>query len=195
MKKKISEYSLVLLVGIVLLSFTQKSDSESYTVKPDQSEMQWTARKVGGQHSGILKLKSGSFSVEDGLITSGTFVMDMTTIELTDSESKKLLNHLKGKDFFNVEKFKESKLVITGSKMKDSAMHVSANLTIVGITNPISFVAKNVGKTDDFRIYSGTLTVDRTKYGIVYRSSAVGDAFIKDEFDVKVKITGEKLLK
>jgi len=192
MKKNALRLGYFVLIALSLNSFTASDTSESFKALTDKSDVVWIARKVGGEHTGTVDLKSGSFEVKDELITSGTFIMDMTTIEMTDTESKKLHNHLRSKDFFHVDVYKESKLVITGSKMVEGKLMVTGNLTIRDITNPISFEAVNIGKTENFRIYSSTISVDRTKFGIVYRSSAVGDTFIKDFFDIKVKITGEK---
>ncbi len=192
MKKHALRLGYFVLIALSLNSFTASDTSETFKARTDKSDVVWIARKVGGEHTGTVDLKSGSFEVKDELITSGTFIMDMTTIEITDTESKKLHNHLRSKDFFHVDVYKESKLVITGSKLVEGKLMVSGNLTIRDITNPISFEAVNIGKTENFRIYSSTMSVDRTKYGIVYRSSAVGDTFIKDFFDIKVKITGER---
>ena len=191
--KKSMLLTLLAAFGITLMSFVQ-DDSSEYKVRTDKSELQWIGRKMGGEHTGLVGLKSGSFTVKDSVITAGTFVIDMTSISVTDSESKKLLNHVKGVDFFNVDQFKESKLVITGStKDGKDMLKVSGNLTIVGKTNPITFSAHRIGQTEHYLLYSAVIKIDRTKWGIEYRSSAVGDAFIDDVFDIKVKLTSEKV--
>lgn len=182
----------LLAISSTLVGFVQDDVVHEYKARTDKTDLQWIGRKIGGEHTGTVGLKSGSFTVKNDLITSGTFVIDMTTIAVTDSDSKKLLNHIKGPDFFNVDKYKESKLVITGStKSGEDMLNVTANLTILDKTNPITFSAHQIGKTEHFLLYSSTIKIDRTKWGIVYRSSAVEDAFIDDVFDLKIRLTGE----
>lgn len=183
---------LVLVLAIGLVSFTYEDKSTAFKVRTDKSELIWNAYKVGGGHTGTIKLKSGSFQIENDLITSGTFVIDMNSFKVTDSESSKLYSHIRSQDFFNMDQYPTATLVITGSVKKEEDLVVSGNLTILDKTNPITFTAKSLAKTDNFRIYTANIIVDRTKYNIVYRSSAVGDTFIKDEFDLNVKITAEK---
>jgi polyisoprenoid-binding protein YceI len=61
----------------------------------------------------------------------------------------------------------------------------TGNLTIKGITNPVSFTATSAidGKSI---IYKGILTVDRSKFNIRYGSKSffdnLGDKVIYDEF-------------
>ncbi len=193
MNKTLKSLTVIGLTAISLMSFTAAVTSENFTAVKEKTKIEWTGRKVGGEHEGIVKLKSGDVTLDGDIITSGTLVMDMTTIKPTDTESKKLTNHIKGEDFFNVKAFPESKLVITGSKaMKDGKLEVTGKMTILGKTNDITFMATNTGKTENYRIYATNISIDRTKYGITYKSSILGDATIKDNFDIKVKLVLKK---
>jgi polyisoprenoid-binding protein YceI len=116
----------------------------------------------------------------------------MTTINTTDlkaGEGKENLDgHLKADDFFGVEKHKTAKLVFTNISGKGKGLYtVTADLTIKGITKPITFDITVKGNTA-----STTLKVDRTKYDIKYGSgsffSDLGDKTINDEFELKVNL-------
>lgn len=190
---KMKTTSILVLTAFALMSFTAAVMSDSYTILKEKSKIEWKGKKIGGEHVGIVELKSGTFTLEDDLITSGNFVIDMTTIKPTDTDSKKLENHIRSVDFFNVENYPESKLVITGSKaLGEDKLEVTGKMTILGKTNDITFTAVNSGKTENFRIYAANITIDRTKYGITYKSSALGNATIYDDFDLKVKIVAKK---
>lgn len=186
------------LIGFTLFSFTTAVTNVSYSILTTKSTVTWTGKKPGGEHTGVVNIKSGSLQMDGDLITSGEFVMDMTTIKPTDTESQKLLDHLKGEDFFNVAKYPESKLVITSSKSEgkdkngNEVLEVTGNLTVLGKTNPITFKATNTGKTENYIVYQSNMVIDRTKYGITYKSSLLGDAMIYDDFDLSVKIFGKK---
>ena len=97
----------------------------------------------------------------------------------------KLIGHLRSDDFFGVASFPTSEFVITKVESNGKSHNISGNLTIKGITNPASFTATSV-KDGKNTIYTGTMTVDRTKYNIRYGSKSffddLGDKAIYDEF-------------
>ncbi len=186
------------LAALTLMSFTLAIQEVSYSVRLDKSKVEWTGRKISGQHVGIIKIKSGSFKLTENLISSGKFVIDMTTIKATDTENPKLANHIKGEDFFNVKTYPESTLTITGSTSQgvDSlgveTLEVTGTMTILDKTKDITFKARNTATTENFVIYKVKLNIDRTAYGITYKSSALGEATIHDNFELKIKLVGEK---
>lgn len=73
-------------------------------VDPAASTLNWTAKKVGGQHTGTVKLTKGNLQVNGKKLVGGSFVMDMTSIadvDITNPEfNQKLTGHLKSEDFF-----------------------------------------------------------------------------------------------
>jgi polyisoprenoid-binding protein YceI len=194
MNKKLA--TLTLLLGSALLfSFTSKVTSTAFKARTDKSSVKWKATKLTGSHEGLVTLKSGSFDVDmdNGLISAGEFIVDMTTIKATDTDSKKLYKHLHSADFFDTENHTTSTLVIKSSKSTgDKTQEITADLTIKGVTAPVTFTATQSAATENFLIYDGLITVDRTKYGITYKSSALGDATIDDNFTLDIRLVGEK---
>jgi polyisoprenoid-binding protein YceI len=115
----------------------------------------------------------------------------MTTIKDADG-SDRLVGHLKSDDFFGVEKYPVSLLVITGSESFDNGTAiVKGNLTIKGVTNPVEFKATTM-KKDNGTWFFANIVVDRTKYNIRYGSGSfianLGDKVIYDEFKLKVSL-------
>ncbi len=183
---------IVLLVGFVMMSFQADQISTDYEVVVEKSRLEWKATKVGGGHEGIVLIKSGTFHAEGTTITSGSFVVDMPTIKVTDTESNKLERHLRSEDFFHVVKYPEAKLTITSSEPIDAKhQKLTGEIFIVGKSQPITLTATLLGQTDNFVAYKTTFKIDRTKFGIDYRSS-LGDAFIMDDFEITAKITAQK---
>lgn len=198
MIKKIKTSAFLAFVALSLFSFTTAITGVDYTVLGAKSSIKWTGYKPGGEHQGIVNIKSGNLTIEDDIIQSGTVVIDMPTIKVTDSESPKLLRHLKSEDFFNVVNYPTSTLVIKSSKsigvdtVGKHTLEVIADLTILGKTQSITFKAMNTAKTDNYMFYNSNITIDRTKFGITYKSSLLGDAMIKDNFDLVVKLRAKK---
>ena len=195
MKLKIS--SIFLLVAVVALSaFKNPTKPVTYTVDAAKSTITWVGKKVTGSHNGTIALQSGSLNVDGKKVTGGTFTIDMNTIK--DAEgSAKLEGHLKADDFFGVAKFPTATFVITKVAGNGADVTVSGNLTIKGITKPLSFpAAVTVNADGTVSALAGKIVVDRTKYDIKYGSKSffdsIGDKAINDEFELAVKLVAKK---
>ncbi|MEJ8756878.1 YceI family protein [Pontibacter sp. H259] len=181
------------------LATTTVAPASALQVNTAQSTLKWNAKKVGGEHYGTINLAEGSLQVNGSKLAGGTFTIDMTSIVVKDitrpESNKRLTDHLKSDDFFSVEKHPKATFTITKvAKLKAKAgapnYNITGNLTIKGITNPITFPATvNIdGKTAEA---TALITVDRTKYDIKYRSGLVGtaaDKIIEDTFTIDLKL-------
>jgi polyisoprenoid-binding protein YceI len=180
--------SLLLAIAVVATTsiFAQKKE-----IKTSESTINWTGKKVTGSHTGTLNLSEGFLVFDGDNITGGEFVVDMTTLAVTDLEAgkgkEKLEGHLSSDDFFGIANHKNAKLVVTKTKKTDKGYTVSGDLTIKGKTNPIKFTLAVNGATA-----STTLKIDRTKYDIKYGSGSffdnLGDKTISDEFELAVSL-------
>jgi polyisoprenoid-binding protein YceI len=90
--------------------------------------------------------------------------------------------------FFSVDKFSEAILEITGSdKLSSGSFDVKGNLTIKGITKPITFL---MSPSDGHWI--ANLTFDRSKYEVRFRSGTffenLGDKLIYDDIAIETKL-------
>lgn len=175
----------------MILGSAAVNAQQKLTADAGKTTLNWLGEKVTGQHNGTINLKEGWINWKENRIVSGEFTIDMTTIKDAEA-SERLEGHLKSDDFFGVEKYPLSKLVITGSESfeKGTAV-VKGNLTIKGITNPIEFKATSM-KKDDGTWFFANIVVDRTKYNIRYGSGSffdnLGDKVIYDEFKLKVNL-------
>ena len=175
----------------LLVAFGTTVSAQTKKVDVSKSSVNWLAKKVTGQHSGTVNLKDGSLIFKGKKLTGGSFVVDMTSVTATDLTGEylgKLNGHLKSEDFFSTEKFPTATLVFKKITAKaNSVYNVTANLTIKGITKPITFDFATTANTA-----TATLIVDRTKYDIKYGSKSffesLGDKAIDNEFELKVAL-------
>jgi polyisoprenoid-binding protein YceI len=190
---------LLFLPLLAVLAMSAKIAS-SYNVDTQKSSIVWTGYKVTGKHTGNVKVKNGTLSMENGVLTGGSFEIDMTSITCTDLEGEwaaKLVGHLKSDDFFGVEAYPISKFVITKAIPQDTKGNykILGNLTIKGITKEVRFFA-NVAEAGDMVNASGKITVDRSDYNVRYGSGSffdgLGDKTIYDEFDLQVSLVAKK---
>lgn len=188
------------------LVWSASSFAAAYKIDPAQSSVKWTAKKVVkafGGHDGTIKIKEGMIDTE-GKQDKGRFVLDMNSIENVDLKDKdpagkkKLEGHLKSDDFFGVSKHPEASFVVKTMKpdSKDKAQYeVTGDLTIKGITKPITFPAKVTEKGGKVEI-SSEFTIKRNNWDIRYNSPSffdiktLGDKAIEDDVKFNVDLVG-----
>ena len=112
----------------------------------------------------------------------------------------KLTGHLKSEDFFSVEKHPTSTFTLTKvapivkAKAGQPNYTVTGNLSIKGITHPVTFPAV-VKLSGDNAEATAKFEVDRTKWDIKYRAAIIGtaaDKIIDDNFTIDLKIVAGK---
>ena len=185
---------------------TTKIAGTTYKVDPAKSNVVWDGKKVTGAHNGTIKLANGAIQVDKNKVTGGTIEMDMNSIvdlDIKDQEyNQKLIGHLKSDDFFSVEKHPRATFKITnvtpikGAKAGEPNYNVGGNLTIKGITNPITFPAQITMNGNIVAAKSEAVTLDRTKWDIRYGSKSffanIGDKAIMDDFTVQFNVVASK---
>ncbi len=181
------------------------AEAITYTVDVASSSIDWVGSKPLGKHNGALKLASGTFETKEGMITSGSFIIDMTSINVTDLEGDdkaSLEGHLKGEGegkedhFFNVAKFPKAVFDVTGVTEKEGKTFIDGNLTIKGIKKNISFPATTSVEGDTITLNTEVFTINRTEWGVNYGSKSVfenlGDKFINDDIEIKISLKANK---
>lgn len=167
----------------------------AYTVDTTASKVMWKGTKVSGFHEGTVNVKSGVLNVDNGAITGGNFVLDMSTISATDLEGEykdKLDGHLKADDFFAVATNPEASFTITGVKAGATANDVviSGNLVIKGITKNITFDAKVEEITDTTVKTSADFNILREDWSVTYEGKK--DDLISKEINFRVNLVAKK---
>lgn len=186
--KKFKSIALTLAVILSTLSVT----AQTKKVDVAQSSINWTGKKVTGQHEGKINFKDGTLVFKGKKLVGGSFNVDMNSIVVTDLKAgqgkEKLEGHLKADEFFGTEKFATATLVFIKVVTKaPNTYTVNGDLTIKGITKPVTFDLTTTTNTA-----STTVKIDRTKYDIKYGSGSffdnLGDKAINDDFNLAVNL-------
>lgn len=192
--------------------------SETFVVDTASSEITWIAAKMTGRHNGIFQVQSGELLMNEGLLTGGSIVIDVASLRADDKKidaesNKKLTTHLRSADFFDTENYptavfelidvipldnassakKEpsSKSSYSELHIKDPTHRITGNLTIKGETKSVTFPAK-VTKTENELKAKANFNIDRTKWGLVYRSDeSLGDQTIYSEVNIGIDIVAK----
>ncbi|MEL4457302.1 YceI family protein [Lutimonas vermicola] len=186
MKNRIQTILVALVIATVSFAFTNIEDG-TVEVKVEKSSVTWKGYKVTGSHKGKIALKEGTLTFNEGKLTGGEFVIDMTSIENTDMEGEyktKLEGHLKSEDFFGVEEYPTA--LLTFKKVTSTGKNsyeVVGDLTIKEITKPVTFELSVYGNKA-----TANVKIDRTKFDVRYGSTSffddLQDKAIYDEFDL-----------
>jgi polyisoprenoid-binding protein YceI len=168
-------------------------------IDPKESVVTWRGYNLNDLNSqtGYVYISKGELLIEDAELMGGTVEVDMNTIEdKNHGRDNKLVNHLKDPDFFEVEKFPFSTIVFTRVKsINVNDKEITANLTIKGITNAVTFPAK-MEINDGIVKANGRLVIDRTLWDVRYKSGKfyadLANQTMSDSIEFQMKIVAKK---
>lgn len=166
--------------------------NRKFKIAPGQSSIEWVGKKVTGAHNGSIAIREGELVWNGGLLVSGRVVVDTQSIKILDitdaATNAQFAGHLASDDFFSSDRYPEAVLEIHSMVNE----RVEANLTIKGITHPISFDVY-INAVDDVITATARLVVDRTLYNMKFRSGNffkdLGDTLIYNDFELNVFVT------
>lgn len=159
---------IILTLVFVNLIFTQTT----WKIDPVHSNIEFTVSHL------VISDVTGRFKEFDGTLThtkpdfSDAKIEAVIQVKSIDTDNEKRDQHLLTPDFFNVEKFPTIKFVSTSIKKEsDGNYKIIGNLTINGITKPVTLDAKYRGEIKDPRgnvksAFKATTTIDRFDFDV-----------------------------
>ena len=211
----------ITLLGLGLLFFVScKKEAEAEATEPtvvetgingtfkvdSTSTVTWVGSKPTGKHNGKITVKDGEFTVAEGKITEGKFVIDMSSITVEDLEGEDKGNleaHLKGSNkpetadhFFNVSKYPEAVFTVTGFMNEEGSDMVEGDLMIKDKTNKVKFPVSITENDGVITMTSTEFKINRTLWDVKYGSKSyfddLGDKYIDDEIALQINVTAKK---
>lgn len=182
MKSKITLLLFAFFLGISTSVFSQIKE-----IRPSDSTIKWIGKKTNGQHKASLKFVNGHLQMENGTITGGEFLLDMTELVVTGlvpgNGKERLEGHLYSENFFDVRNHKTATLIITDVEKNGNDFKMKGNLTLKGKTNPVSF---NLALSGDSA--ATKVMVNPAEYGFTnipdYVVDNQGDKLVYDDFEL-----------
>ncbi len=136
------------VAALLPLAAAMPAAAEVFAIDPSHSEIGFKVRHMGITNvRGNFNSFSGSFDLDtkDLAKTTGHATIEVASI---DTDDEKRDGHLKGPDFFDVEKFPKMEFKSTAVKnvnMKDTTCELVGKLTIKGVTKEITLKVKGGG--------------------------------------------------
>jgi polyisoprenoid-binding protein YceI len=157
-------------VAVALALFLTASNlaAEELTLSPQNTKIEWIGTKPGGKHTGGFGQFSGTIDVANSKLT-----VEIGTDSL-HSDNNQLTGHLKGPDFFNVQKHTKASFNATKIEAKKSGAwthQITGDLTLLGKKKTISFPAKV--STEGGLTLESKFTIDRRHYGMNFGQGRV----------------------
>ena len=168
---------------------------QSLQLNSAKSTLNWKGYAALSSYAlgGTLKAKKGELVFKEEQVVQSTLQIDMNSLQ---AEIKDLENHLKKKDFFEVQKYPEAQFVMNQpTSFKEGPCTLNGNLTIKSTTEPVQIKGQFEPTTNGWK-YVGQIRVDRTRFGITYNSQSffknLGEHAIADHFDLEFELYFEQ---
>jgi polyisoprenoid-binding protein YceI len=191
-----SVIALVLSLVSVSAMAAPKLEAGTYAVDAAHS-------KVGFEISHlVISTVEGRFDTVTGEIVMGKKVEDMRINANIDVASVSTGNadrdkHLKSPDFFDAAKFPQITFVSKSVSGPTDSLTVKGEITIHGVTKPITLLGKYTGSVVDpygnTKIaFSGKGTLSRKAFGLVWNKAVEAGPVVGDEVTIDLRIEAGK---
>lgn len=168
----------------------------TFEIVNKESQLIWQDVPFAGKpHEGTIQLTSGTLVTSaTGKAKGGKFVINMKSINSvnpkTGESNKGVVEHLHSDDFFSTMRFPLSTFTITKiiPSTKPNEYTITGNLTLKGISNIITFPAIISTEGDKLKAQAA-VTIDRTLWGITYKSYSFLSQMKDDLIPNNIKLT------
>lgn len=120
----------------------------------------------------------GNFTIDEENPAESEFDFTVKASSV-DTNNAQRDNHLRGPDFFNTRRFADITLNSTNVQPTEEGYRVTADLTLLGTTKPVTFDLTKMGEGEQRgRTYIGydtKLTIKRSEFGMDYGLGGIGD--------------------
>ncbi len=170
-----------LIVAMILVTCGVARAADTYTVDPVHSSISFmiSHAKISNIH-GRFNDFSGKITIDTADPAKSSFAISIP-IESIDTNNVKRDEHLRAPDYFNVKQFPNMTFQSTKVKAVDGGFEVTGDLTLHGVTKPISLKLKGGDKVVEFpkgtkRIgLVSTFAIVRSDFGVNTELGALGD--------------------
>ena len=186
-------YSIISIITTILICTTLSINAQEKSLNIESSTIRWYGEEITGkQHYGDLKFSSGNIQINNKVVSSGNFIVNMNSLtveDLSGGGKKRLEGHLRSSAFFGVSDHPQASLNISSMVDVDGDSQIlNGELTIKGITHPINFSIKLNSENNA----TAMLVFDRSKYDVRFRSGSffdeLGDKLILDDIKLEVAL-------
>ncbi len=187
---------LQLLSLVLLLPTLAAAEPVTYKVDADHSGVGFSIRHFVSNVSGRFRDFDGviKYDKANPAASSVEFTVKAASIDTANNDRDE---HLRSKDFFDVQKFPTLTFTSTKVVAKDAnTLDVTGNLTMHGVTKPITIPVTLLGtvKTPkgEKAGFETNFKVDRKEYGITWNNVMDSGPVLGDDVKVNIEIEANR---
>ena len=180
----------------LLLPALAAADPATYKVDPSHSAVSFTVRH-------FVSNVPGRFREFEGVIKHDKQKPEASSVNFTvqaasiDTDNNDRDEHLRGADFFDVQKHPTLSFASTSVKAKDANnLEVTGDLTMHGVTKrvtiPVEFLGSVKGPRGEKAGFETSFTVNRKDYGIVWNRVLDAGPVLGDDVKVTISIEADR---
>ena len=164
---------------------TSGGKPDTLVADPRATTIRWRGTGLGGRgaREGTVGLANGMLVIRHEQLTSGSFTIDMRSLD----------GALRGADFLDVARYPTATFRSTGAtRVGTSRWQVSGDLTMRGITKPITFDTDVRWEEVGHMIAESTITLDRRQWEIGSAASTIADAAVDHDIRLSVSLDARR---
>jgi polyisoprenoid-binding protein YceI len=184
------------LVLSLLLPAVAAAEPAIYKVDVDHSGVSFSIRHFVSNVSGRFRDFDGviKYDKANPAASSVEFTVKAASIDTSNNDRDE---HLRSKDFFEVQKFPTLTFTSTQVTPKDgSILDVTGNLTLHGVTRSITFPVSLLGTVKTPRGekagFETAFKIDRKEYGIIWNNVLDSGPVLGDEVKINIEIEANR---
>ncbi|MFY9822529.1 MAG: YceI family protein [Thermoanaerobaculia bacterium] len=186
----------LLPVLILLLPALAAAEPAIYKVDVDHSGVSFSIRHFVSNVSGRFRDFDGVIKYDraNPAASSVEFTVKAASIDTTNNDRDE---HLRSKDFFEVQKFPALTFTSTQVVAKDgNTLDVTGNLTLHGVTRTITFPVSFLGTVKTPRGekagFETAFKIDRKEYGILWNNVLDSGPVLGDDVKITIEVEANR---
>lgn len=164
----------------------------TYTIDPAHSEVTFTIRHLMSKVRGTFTEFSGTVVIADELAgSSATVEIKMASVDTRNADRD---NHVRSSEILDIENHPLMTFRSTGLRAEGGDHYLDGELTIKGVTRPVTLEVEYNGVGDDpwggFRAgFSAKTSINRKDWGVEFNVPLQGEkVLLSDKVDIQLEI-------
>jgi polyisoprenoid-binding protein YceI len=172
-----------------------QADAQTYKIDPVHSSVSFKIRHFFSKVPGQFKEFEGTIAMDTSDLSKSKAEATIKTASI-DTGNTKRDDHLRSADFFDAAKYPTITFKsTTWAQVEKDVYNVAGDLTIHGVTKPVTLKVKFLGAGPDAMGgvrggWEATTTVDRTAFGVSWNKAVEGGGTILGN-DVEITLNVE----
>ncbi len=144
----------------------------TYMVDPAHTQVAFTVNHFGfNNYVGLFGTITGSLTIDPAQPEKASVSIEIP-MDQARTSSTDLDKHLQSPDFLNTAQYPTAKFVSTGVTVDGTTAEIAGNLTLLGVTKPVTIDARFTGAGNHpmnkkLNVgFSGTTTIKRSEFGM-----------------------------